>query len=60
MAKKKKRNPFAGMNIGRRTSITGLGSETRERAPITLPRISIQHVDIDDDDKPRATNLSSG
>ena len=50
--KKKRRNPFAGTNVGRRLTLNSLGGEPKERRPISLPKISIQRVD---EDKSRTT-----
>jgi len=56
---KKRRNPFQGLNLSRRASITSLGGETRRHVPISLPKISILETEKEDDGKRRVTELSS-
>jgi len=55
MAKQKKRNLFAGLNVSR-PKLNALGDENRLRMPVTLPRVSIQR----DDDSKVLTEPSSG
>jgi len=56
---RKRCNPFQGLNLSRRISITSLGGEAR-RVAVTLPKLRfLREIAQDDDGKCRTTEASS-